>query len=138
MKEIANGTFTVELQPVPFEGVSPASKLGRLTISKQYHGDLQATAMGQMLSGMTETKGSAGYVALEYVEGTLHGRAGSFLLQHNGMMNRGAASLIVTVVPDSGTGELQGLDGTLEILVENGNHSYEFRYTLPDRDGQNS
>jgi hypothetical protein len=84
-----------------------------------------------MLSAMTETKGSAGYVAIERVEGTLHGRAGSFVLQHTGTMNRGVPALAVTVVPDSGTGELAGLQGDFRITVAEGRHSYEFSYTLP-------
>lgn len=131
MSLIAKGTFNVKLAPLPFEGQPGASKLGRMSIDKQIAGDLVATTQGQMLSAMTDTKGSAGYVAIERVEGTLHGKAGSFVPQHTGSMNRGAPELSVTVVPDSATGELAGLTGTFKIIMAEGRHSYEFSYTLP-------
>ncbi len=131
MSTVAKGTFTVKLAPLPFEGQAEASKLARMSIHKQITGDLVAATVGQMLSAMTETKGSAGYVAIERVEGTLHRRKGSFVLQHTGTMNRGAPSLSVTVVPDSGTGELEGLAGEFKIIIAEGKHSYEFAYTLP-------
>lgn len=123
----ATGTFEVKLAPQSTD----AAGLGRMSIDKQFHGDLEAASKGEMLSAMTETKGSAGYVAMEKVTGALHGRTGTFVLQHNGTMNRGAASLSVTVVPDSGTDKLVGLSGTMTIKVEGGKHSYEFEYTLP-------
>lgn len=132
MNAVAKGTFTVKLSPLPFEGQADGSKLGRLSIDKQIAGDLTATIAGQMLSAGTDTKGSAGYVAIERVEGSLHGRKGSFVLQHTGTMNRGAPSLSVTVVPDSGTGELTGLAGTFTIAISDGKHFYEFAYALPD------
>ncbi len=131
MTHHAKGTFVVKLNPQPIEGQPEGSKLARMSIDKQICGDLVATTQGQMLSAMTDTKGSAGYVAIERVEGTLNGRAGSFLLQHSGSMNRGSPSLTVTVVPDSGTGELVGLVGEFKIIVAEGKHSYEFNYTLP-------
>jgi hypothetical protein len=131
MSIVAKGTFTVKLSPLPFDGQPEGSKLARMSIDKEIAGDLVATTKGQMLSAMTDTKGSAGYVAIERVEGTLHGRAGSFVLQHTGTMNRGAPELSVTVVPDSATGELVGLKGTFKIIISEGKHSYEFSYALP-------
>jgi hypothetical protein len=106
------------------------SPVGRMSIAKQFHGDLEASSAGQMLAFMTETKGSAGYVAIEKVTGKLAGRTGAFALQHRGVMNRGAAELTVTVIPDSGTGDLAGLSGSMKIIVEAGKHSYEFDYEL--------
>jgi hypothetical protein len=102
-----------------------------MSINKTIAGDLVAVTTGQMLSAMTSVKDSAGYVAIERVEGTLHGKKGTFVLQHSGTMNRGASSLLVTVVPDSGTDELAGLAGEFKIIVANGKHSYEFAYSLP-------
>ena len=104
---------------------------GRMSIDKQFHGDLEGTSAGEMLSAGTVTKGSAGYVAIERVGGTLAGREGTFVLQHSATMNRGVPSLSITVVPDSGTGDLAGLAGTMMIIIEDGKHSYEFEYTLP-------
>jgi hypothetical protein len=124
----ANGTFEVKLTPQPAEAEAPA--LGRMSIDKQFHGDLEATSKGQMLAHSTSVKGSAGYVAMERVTGTLHGRSGTFVLQHSGTMARGAPELTVNVVPDSGTGELTGLAGTLAITIADGKHSYDFEYTL--------
>ena len=131
MSEIARGEFVVQLAPLPVEGQADASKIGRMSIDKTITGDLVATTRGQMLSAMTEIKGSAGYVAIERVEGSLKGKKGSFVLQHTGTMARGSPSLSVTVVPDSGTGELVGLAGDFTIIIVGGKHSYEFKYTLP-------
>ena len=116
---------------MPIEGQPEGSTLARMSIDKQISGDLVAETKGQMLSAMTATKGSAGYVAIERVEGTLHGRKGTFVLQHTGLMNRGTPSLSVIVVPDSGTGDLVGLSGTFDIIIADGKHSYEFKYSLP-------
>jgi hypothetical protein len=124
----ATGTFEVKLTPQ----ATDAAGLGRMAIDKQFHGDLEAVSKGEMLSAMTEVKGSAGYVAMERVTGRLGERSGSFVLQHSGSMDRGAASLAVTVVPDSGTGQLAGLAGKMAIVIEGGKHSYEFEYTLPE------
>jgi hypothetical protein len=132
MTEIATGEFVVQLAPLPVEGQPEGSKIGRMSIAKTITGDLIATTKGQMLSAMTDTTGSAGYVAIERVEGTLHGKTGTFVLQHTGTMNRGDRSLSVTVVPDSGTGALEGLTGTFDILIADGKHRYAFRYTLPE------
>ena len=101
-------------------------------MEKRLHGDLEASSKGEMLSAMTAVKGSAGYVAIERVTGKLGGRVGSFVLQHNAMMNRGVPELTIRVVPDSGTEELIGLIGMMKIVVENGKHSYDFNYELPD------
>jgi hypothetical protein len=122
----ATGTFQVQLAPQ-----ETAAAIGRMSIDKQFHGDLEGTSKGEMLAGMTAVQGSAGYVALEQVTGSLHGRTGTFYLQHSGTMDRGAPTLSVTVVPDSGTGQLEGLTGRMNIIVEGGTHSYEFDYTLP-------
>ena len=132
MSHTAKGTFVVNLQALDFEGANPQARLGRMSIDKTLTGDLNATTRGQMLSAMTEVKGSAGYVAIEVVTGALHGRNGSFVLQHSGQMSRGTPSLSIVVVPDSGTGQLQGLEGEFEILVEDGVHCYTFNYALPD------
>lgn len=127
----ATGTFEVKLVPQTDDKSGDAS-LGRMTIDKQFHGDLEGTSKGQMLTGMTEVKGSAGYVAIEKVTGTLKGRSGTFILQHTGIMDRGKPQLKITVVPDSGTGQLVGITGTFNVIITNGKHSYEFDYTLPE------
>jgi hypothetical protein len=131
MSQIALGEFVVQLLPLATEGWAEDAKMGRMSINKTLSGDLVGTTVGQMLSAMTEVKGSAGYVAIEKVTGVLHGKQGSFVLQHTGTMNRGAPSLSVTVVPDSGTGELVGLSGTFNIIIAAGQHRYEFAYALP-------
>lgn len=128
----ARGTFIVELKPQPEEGGAEAEMLGRMTIAKQFSGDLEASSRGQMLSALTSTSGSAGYVAIERVTGTLDGRSGSFVLQHSGTMTRGAPSLTVTVVPDSATGELSGLAGAMTIEITGGKHLYDLAYSLAD------
>jgi len=125
----AGGTFEVNLAPQASDDEADAT-LGRLSIDKQFHGDLEATSRGQMLTAGTEIEGSAGYVAIERVRGTLHGRRGTFALQHSGTMARGAPSLTIRVVPDSGTGELTGLSGSMSITIVEGRHSYDFEYSL--------
>ena len=129
----AAGRFAVTMSPQPplDDQPTPGATLGRLRLDKTYEGDLQASAIGQMLSALTLTAGSAAYVAIEHVSGTLHGRAGSFVLQHTGLMIRGSRQLTVTVVPDSGTDALAGLEGRLDIQVAEGQHRYAFEYTLP-------
>lgn len=127
----ATGTFDVKLSPqTPAPGIEQAN-LGRLTIDKQFHGDLEGSSLGEMLSAMGHVQGSAGYVAIERVTGVLHGKRGSFLLQHHGLMDRGAPQLSVTVVPDSGTEALTGLSGSFDIQIEHGKHRYVFDFTLP-------
>jgi hypothetical protein len=127
----ATGPFDVKLTPQPPDDKAQDATLGRMSIDKQFHGDLEAVSKGQMLTAGTAVKGSAGYVAIERVSGTLHGRTGSFILQHSGMMNRNSPHLLITVVPDSGTGQLSGLTGTMNIIIAaDGKHSYDFNYTL--------
>lgn len=129
----ASGAFDVKLTPQPpDDDAGGAAAIGRLSIAKQFQGDLEATSTGVMLAVGTGVEGSAGYVAMEQVSGALHGRRGSFALQHSGVMTRGAAQLSVTVVPDSGTDELAGLAGRMMILIDDGRHSYDFDYTLAD------
>ena len=125
----AAGTFEVKLLPQPLADAD--SGLGRLSIDKVFSGDLQGTSKGEMLSALTAVKGSAGYVAIERVTGTLQGRSGSFMLQHLGTMNRGAPTLTVLVVPDSGTEGLAGIAGSLSINITDGRHFYTLDYTLP-------
>ena len=127
----ATGTFEVKLTPQPPEDKAEGSTLGRMSGEKQFHGDLEGTSKGQMLTATTDVKGSAGYVAIERVTGTLHGRSGSFVLQHSGTLTKGAAQQSITVVPDSGTGQLVGIAGKMTITIADGKHSYDFEYTLP-------
>ena len=131
MQNRAAGTFEVNLRPQAPQGEEAANP-GRMLIVKQFHGDLEASSKGQMLSAMSPIKGSAGYVALEEVTGTLAGRRGTFILLHSGLMNRGTPQLTILVVPDSGTGELTGLTGSMSIRMEGGKHSYEFSYSLSE------
>lgn len=126
----ARGTFEVQLAPQPAYNQDGAAQLGRMSIDKTFQGDLEATSRGEMLTGMSGVKGSAGYVAMERVTGSLNGQRGAFTLQHSGTMNRGAPSLVVTVVPDSGTEALEGLTGVFRIIVADGKHSYEMDYAL--------
>jgi hypothetical protein len=127
MTKQASGPFEVKLEPQPGDPT-----VGRMSIDKQFHGDLEATSKGQMLAISTEVKGSAGYVAMERVTGALEGRTGSFALQHSGTMTRGLPELLITVVPDSGTGELIGLTGKMKINIVEGKHSYEFEYSFAE------
>ncbi len=124
----ANGKFDVKLSPQTSADSPP---WGRQRIDKVFHGGLEGSSIGEMLAVRTEVKGSAGYVALEQVSATLDGRKGSFFLQHSGLMDKGAPSLVVVVVPDSGAGELKGLSGTMTIQIEGGEHRYAFSYDLP-------
>jgi len=131
MKTHASGPFDVKLNPQSSEEDADGTGLGRLSIEKQFHGDLEATSKGEMLSAGTSVKGSAGYVAIERVRGTLQRRTGTFILQHSGTMTRGAPQLAISVVPDSGTGGLEEISGTMAINIVNGKHFYEFDYVLP-------
>mgnify|MGYP003434344887 len=130
MTQQATGTFEVTMQPQGEPDSLAGNALGRMSLEKRFTGDLVATGRGQMLTAMTSTKGSAGYVAIERVTGTLHGRKGSFVLQHSGLMGKDGQQLVITVVPDSGTEELVGIAGTLKINIEGGKHFYEFEYSL--------
>lgn len=131
----ATGTFDVKVSPAT-RGDNPGDTgMARYTLEKQFHGDMQGTSIGEMLAADTQVKGSGAYVALERVTGTLSGRRGTFVLQHNGTMARGEYSLSVTVVPDSGTEQLVGLTGKMGIVIAaDGTHSYEFNYALPRAD----
>jgi hypothetical protein len=124
----ASGPFDVKTTP---QAAAEGQGHGRLALDKTYHGDLEATARGEMLAAQGGVQGSAGYVAIEQVVGSLAGREGSFFLMHRGLMERGAPSLSIVVVPDSGTGGLTGLTGRMDILIEAGKHSYAFDYELP-------
>ncbi|MDT7688555.1 MAG: hypothetical protein QOE46_1314 [Acidobacteriota bacterium] len=126
----ASGTFEVKLSPQPPDEGTEGVPIGRMLIDKRFHGGLEATSKGQMLAAGTAVEGSAGYVAIEQVTGTLDGYSGTFILQHSGTLTRGAAQLSVSVVPDSGTGELVHLAGRMDIVVADGKHSYDFEYTL--------
>lgn len=119
------------LKPVPLADSGADSKLGRMSIDKKLAGDLVGTTKGEMLSAQTDTKGSAGYVAIEKVVGELDGRKGTFVLQHAGTMDRGESQLSVVVVPDSGTEGLAGIKGTFRIDIKDGKHFYDFEYSLP-------
>ena len=124
----AAGTFEVKLTP---QTDSPDAPVGRMSIDKQFLGDLAGTSNGQMLMASSPSvKGSAGYVAIEKVTGTLHGHHGTFYLQHTGTMTRGVGELTITVIPDSGTDELVALRGNMNIIIAEGKHSYEFDYDL--------
>jgi Protein of unknown function (DUF3224) len=128
----ATGTFDVKITPQPTDEAAGSSSISRMLLDKHFHGDLEATSKGTMLAAGSGAKGSSGgYVALEIVTGTLKGRTGTFILQHTGTMTHGTPSLSVTVVPDSGTGQLTGLSGKMSINIADGKHSYDFEYTLP-------
>jgi hypothetical protein len=125
----AAGTFDVKLTPQPLVDQSDPL-LGRMSIEKQFQGDLAGTSRAEMLAARTSIENSAGYVAIEKVTGTLGGKKGSFVLQHSGSMNRGEQHLEVTIVPDSGTGEFVGITGTMSIRQEGGKHYYELLYSI--------
>ncbi len=132
MTKRARGAFDVKLGLLPAYDASEGSLIGRRSIDKQFHGELEATSKGEMLSAGTAVKGSAGYVAIERVTGKLAGREGSFVLQHNATMNRGQPGLTIAVVPDSGTNQLTGLCGKMMIEITDGKHFYDFEYDLPE------
>ena len=127
----AKGTFEVTMNPLPLADTGGGDKLARMSLDKQFAGDLVGTGKGEMLSAGTKVKGSAGYVAIEKVVGTLDGRKGSFVFQHSAVMNRGVPQLTITVVPDSGTEGLTGIAGTFQIEIKDSKHFYDFEYTLP-------
>jgi hypothetical protein len=131
MEQHITGNFDVKLTPQIAAPAIEAARLGRQTLDKTFHGDLSAHSLGEMLAAGTEVKGSAGYVAIERVTGTLIGKRGSFMLMHTGVMNRGTPQLTVQVVPDSGTDELVGLTGQMGIQITEGKHVYTFDFVLP-------
>lgn len=129
----ASGTFEVNMKPLEYSGESKdGAQLGRMSIDKTFHGDLSAHSKGEMLSAITSVKGSAGYVAIEQVSGSLNGKEGSFILQHFGIMSGKDSRLILEVVPNSGSGELEKIAGTMEIIIKDGKHSYKFDFELID------
>jgi hypothetical protein len=131
MSQVARGSFTVEIQPQGEPLSTDGVTTGRATLSKRFEGDLVAAGNGEMLTARTPVKGSAGYVAIERVSGTLNGRTGSFVFQHSGTMDRGAQQLSIRVVPASGTGGFAGIEGSFRISIVDGVHYYEFEYDLP-------
>jgi hypothetical protein len=132
MTQHAHGTFEVKMTPQAQDYTSENPPLGRLLLDKEFHGNLEGTSQGQMLSAGTAVEGSAVYVAIERVDGTLNGRRGTFALHHTGIMTRGAGELTISVIPDSGTGELVGLTGKMSIDISDGKHSYDFEYSLTE------
>jgi len=129
VSDLASGPFDVKVTPQ--DDKTGDSALGRFTLDKQYHGDLEATGKGQMLTASTETKGSGAYVAIERVTGTLKGMHGGFVLQHSGTMAQNTPQLTITIVPDSGTGQLKGISGKMMInIAPGGKHTYELEYTV--------
>jgi len=131
MAKHASGTFDVKIAPQKDEGIGDPT-IGRMSVDKVYHGDLEGTGAAQMLTGMSaDVKDSGTYVAIERVRGTLHGRKGSFAVWHSGTMNRGTQNLIITVIPDSGTEQLAGISGTMTIEIRDGKHYYGIDYSLP-------
>jgi len=129
MTSRASGTFDVKVAPQTL--ASPDETRGRFSLDKQFRGDFTGTGQGEMLTAVGVVQGSAVYVAIERVSGTLHGRRGAFALHHTGIMNHGAQQLSITVVPDSGTEELEGIAGTMTITITDGKHSYDLDFTLP-------
>ncbi len=127
MKKIT-GEFDVKIIPAD----TGDSQIGMMLLDKTYHGELNGTGKGRMLTGMTAVKDSAGYVAIERIEGELSGKRGSFLIQHSGTMAKGKQSLLIGVIPDSGTGDLLGLEGEMQIRIEERKHFYDFQYSLPE------
>lgn len=132
MSQHISGLFDVKINPQA-AAENEGAGIGRMLLDKKFHGELVADSKGQMLAYRTSINGSAGYVAMEKVIGSLEGHTGSFVLQHSGTMNRGEATLELTVVPDSGTEELEGLSGSMTITITDGKHYYGFDYELPEK-----
>ena len=131
MTQHASGPFDVKLAPLDPAFKTADNSIGRMSIDKQFHGDLEATSKGEMLYAGT-AKTSGGYVAIERVSGTLNGRSGAFTLQHNATMTNGTPQLNIIVLPGTGTGQLTGLTGSMNIIIKEGKHSYDLTYTLPN------
>ena len=130
-ERLATGTFQVTVTPHDTDETSEGMTLGHSILTKELQGDLEGSAEGAMLTALTPEEGSAGYVAIELVRGTLNGRSGTFLLQHHGLMDQGVQNLSITVIPGSGTGELTGIRGTMTLDLTEAERGYELRYTLP-------
>jgi hypothetical protein len=131
MSQRATGPFDVTIKPASSPERDGRTEIGRMSIDKQYYGDLAASGKGEMLTAVTDTKGSAAYVAIERVSGTLNGRSGSFVIQHAGTMSNGAETLAISIVPDSGTEKLSGIRGEMLIKITEGKHFYELTYIFP-------
>ncbi|MFZ4875367.1 DUF3224 domain-containing protein [Janthinobacterium sp. Mn2066] len=131
MNAHASGTFSISMTPAGAPQRSGRTALGRTVLEKVYAGDLVGTCRGEMLSAVTDTRGAAGYVAIEAITGVLQGRTGSFVVQHTGTMADGKQELSIAIVPHSGTGQLEGISGTLAIRVAESQHFYELAYSLP-------
>ena len=131
MSTHVSGSFNITMTPATTPQRSGRTTLGRMLLDKVYKGDLAATASGEMLSAVTDTKGAAGYVAIEAITGVLQGRQGSFVVQHAGTMGDGQQALAIVIVPHSGTGQLEGINGTMGIRIEGGQHFYDLDYRLP-------
>ncbi len=130
MTQLAKGSFEIVMTPAPAGEGAGRLSVGRMLIDKKYQGDFTGTGQGEMLSAGNPAAGSAGYVAIEHVTGTLNGRSGGFALQHNGVMHAGASNLAITIVPGSGTGDLFGIEGKLKLDIVDRKHFYEIDYTL--------
>jgi hypothetical protein len=131
VSRLAKGNFDVKVSPISTADSMDTGGFGRLALAKSFQGDLVGTSVGQMIASSDGRSGSGGYVALEKVTGTLHGRTGSFVLMHNGTMTPKSMEMRISVVPESGTGELAGIEGSFKILIEGKQHFWEFAYTLP-------
>jgi hypothetical protein len=131
MSTHATGTFEVKIAPQPASDLETAASIARFSLDKELHGDLEATSKGEMLTTGDPKSGSAAYVAIERITGTLHGRSGSFVLQHTASMTPTSQQMLITVAPDSGTGQLIGLSGKFIIKIENKKHFYDFEYSVP-------
>jgi hypothetical protein len=133
MTRRAEGTFDVKTTPLPSDDATSGTSIGRYSLTKELHCDLEATGKGVMIGAGELAEGNAGYVAMEQITGTLHGRSGSFALQHFGTISQGSYDLSIKVVPGSGTGELAGITGAMTITLVNGKHIYSLDYTLPEQ-----
>ena len=132
MSLVATGTFEVKVKPLPEDQKVSGVTVGRMSIDKTWSGDIVGTSAGEMMTAGGEVKGSGGYIAIEMMKVSIKGRSGTFTLMHHATMrNNGDFKMLINVVPDSGTGDLVGLGGTLTIVIEPGKHSYTFEYTLP-------
>ena len=129
---LAKGTFDVKVTPLPADDAAGGQAVGRYALSKQFHGDLEGTSKGEMIGAGDPKSGSAGYVAVEHIIGALHGRSGSFALQHSSTMHAGNFDMRIIVSPGSSQGALAGISGTMKIVIEGKQHFYEFDYTLPE------
>jgi len=132
MTQSARGSFEVKLNPQGAAEKIEGTILGRMSLEKQFHGDLEGSSIGEMLTARTETEGSAGYVAIERITGVLHNRKGSFVLQHYGTLARGVPQQTIAIVPDSGNAELRGISGSMTITIVDKKHYYNLNYSLAE------